>query len=88
MVNIGLGGVSGPNPYSDVNVVLHELLSGVKAILGDYFISIYLGDSLAIGDCDLRQSDIDFIVATDDEITNDRDYREGIAWGQYMPEQL
>ena len=38
-----------PTPYSDVNAVLDELLSGVKQVLGPRFVSMYLGGSLATG---------------------------------------
>jgi hypothetical protein len=34
-----------PTPYSDVNAVLHELLSSIQAILGDHFQGMYLDGS-------------------------------------------
>lgn len=60
--------ISEPTPYSDVNAVLHELLSGVQNILGKQFVGMYLGGSIATGDFDPRRSDIDFLVVTTDEI--------------------
>ena len=57
-------------PYPDVNVVLQVLLSDVKAILGDCFVGMYLYGSLASGDFDLQRSDIDFVVVTDNDLTN------------------
>lgn len=59
---------SHPTPYSDVNVVLHRLLSGVKAVLGDRFVGLYLYGSLATGEFDPCRSDIDFVVVTAREL--------------------
>ncbi len=57
-----------PTPYPDVNAVLDVLLPGVQAILGEHFIGLYLYGSLAGGDFD-EQSDVDFVVVMDDEIS-------------------
>lgn len=57
-----------PTPYPDVNTILHELLSSVQAILGDYFQGMYLYGSLALGDFDPYRSDIDFLVVTTDDL--------------------
>jgi hypothetical protein len=57
--------VPNPTPYPEVNALLHELLSGVQAILGEHLLGMYLDGSLATGDFDLRRSDVDFLVATD-----------------------
>jgi predicted nucleotidyltransferase len=57
-------------PYPDVNAVLLELLSGVQSILGNHFIGMYLDGSLASGDFD-QDSDVDFVVVTNDEISGD-----------------
>ena len=46
--------VSHPTLYPEVNVVLSLLLSQVQTTLGDRFIGLYLGGSLALGDFDLR----------------------------------
>ncbi len=53
-----------PTLYPGVNVVLHTLLSGVRTILGDHVIGLYLYGSLASGDFDPQRSDIDFLVVT------------------------
>jgi predicted nucleotidyltransferase len=50
--------------------LLRELLKSVQAVLGDQFIGMYLEGSLASGDFD-RESDIDFVVVTDQEISDD-----------------
>ena len=60
--------VSQPTLYSDVNVLISLLLSKVQATLGDQFIGLYLGGSLALGDFDPHWSDIDFVVVTADEL--------------------
>jgi hypothetical protein len=62
--------VTHPTPYPEVNAVLFELLSGVQTILGNHFVGMYLEGSLASGDFD-QDSDIDFVVVTDDEISGD-----------------
>ena len=63
--------LSQPTPYADVNIVLHQLLSSVQAVLGDHFIGLYLYGSLAGGDFDPQRSDIDFVVVTADEIPDE-----------------
>jgi hypothetical protein len=60
-----------PTPYPEVNAVLQLLLSGVQAVLGDRFVGMYLYGSLASGDFD-KDSDVDAVVVTDDEISGDR----------------
>lgn len=61
-----------PTPYADVNIVLRDFLSGVQAILGSRFRGMYLSGSLALGDFAAHRSDIDFIVVTDGELSDDR----------------
>lgn len=51
-------------PYADVNAILEELLTAVRAILNDRFVGLYLAGSLASGDFDYDTSDIDFLAAT------------------------
>lgn len=53
-----------PTIYPDVNPVLAILLSGARDVLGDHFVGMYLGGSLAGGDFDPETSDIDFLVVT------------------------
>jgi len=60
--------LSHPTPYSKINSLLQELLSTVHAILGDRFVGMYLFGSLAGGDFDPQNSDIDFLVVTDGDL--------------------
>lgn len=60
--------VDNPTPYTEVNDLLRELLKSVQTILGSHFIGMYLDGSLASGDFD-RESDIDFVVVTDEDIS-------------------
>ena len=55
-------------PYPEVNAVLSDLLERVQAILEERFVGLYLYGSLASGDFNLHQSDIDFIVVTTHEL--------------------
>ena len=41
-------------PHAEVNVLLYELLDGVRKILGDQFVGLYLDGSLAIGEISTR----------------------------------
>jgi hypothetical protein len=63
--------LNNPTPYPDINRILDELLKEVQAILGGHFIGMYLDGSLAGGDFD-EDSDIDFVVVTDQAITGER----------------
>jgi hypothetical protein len=60
-----------PTPYPDVNAVLAALLAGVQAILGSEFVGLYLYGSLASGDFDLQRSDIDFVVVTTGDLSDE-----------------
>jgi hypothetical protein len=51
-------------PYAEVNLILDGLLAEVQQLLGDNFVGFYLDGSLAGGDFDPQQSDIDFVVVT------------------------
>lgn len=62
--------VNHPAPYPEVNALLRELLKSVQTILGHHFVGAYLFGSLASGDFD-RDSDIDLVVVTDDEISGE-----------------
>ena len=55
-------------PYPEINFVLLDLLSRAQAILGDRFMGLYLYGSLASGDFNPHQSDIDFIVVTENDL--------------------
>lgn len=59
-----------PTPYPEVNRLLEEVLTGIQPILGKHLIGMYLDGSLAYGSFD-QDSDIDFVVVTDQDITGD-----------------
>ena len=48
---------------SVVNALLADLLAGMRAILGNELIGLYLDGSLALGDFDPETSDVDFLAA-------------------------
>jgi hypothetical protein len=54
-----------------VNEVLNTLLSEVQGVLSECFVGMYLYGSLALGDFVPERSDIDFLVVTDDELSQD-----------------
>ena len=56
-----------PTPYQDVNTALNLMLSNIQVILGDHFVGLYLGGSIALGDFDPQRSDIDFVAVTIEE---------------------
>ncbi len=60
-----------PTPYADINAVLHDFEGRIRAILGNHFVGMYVYGSLAVGDFDPRHSDIDFIVVTDADLSDD-----------------
>jgi len=62
-----------PTPYPEVNTILQVLLERVKSILGSHFIGMYLDGSLTSNDFD-EDSDIDFVVLTDEDISGDLFY--------------
>lgn len=86
--------------YPEVNAVLAVLLSGVRTILGDHFVGMYVRGSAASGDLDAGRSDIDFVVVTlgelpeemlvDLEAMHARVTASGMKWakkleGSYIP---
>ena len=92
-----------PTPYPDVNVFLELLLTNMQSILGDHFIGLYLGGSLALGDFNPQRSDIDFVAVTFDELPPEmiaalqamhiRLWATGTKWGRrldgsYVPQQV
>jgi hypothetical protein len=60
-----------PTPYAGVNVLLYRLLVETQNALGKNFFGMYLYGSLASGDFDEHASDVDFVVVTQEEITED-----------------
>jgi hypothetical protein len=82
-----------PTPYPELNAVLRELVEGVRAALGSGFVAACLQGSFAVGDFD-RHSDIDFIVAIEDELSDgqvgalqamhERIYDLDCAWAQHL----
>jgi hypothetical protein len=54
-----------------IRVILEALLTAVQPILGPQFIGLYLTGSLASGDFNPDRSDIDFIVATADDLPDE-----------------
>ena len=57
--------------HAEIDVLLHELLDGVRKILGDQFVGLYLDGSLALGDFD-EDSDVDFVVITESEVADEK----------------
>ena len=55
-------------PYPGVNEAINLLLKNVRAVLGEYFLGMYLYGSLASGDFDPGKSDIDCLCVTTEEI--------------------
>jgi len=60
-----------PTAYPDVNAVVVEFLAGIRAVLGDHLRAMYLSGSLALGDFSPGSSDIDFVVVTEAEVSDD-----------------
>src|SRR5260221_3312928 len=58
-----------PTPDPDLNAVLHELVTGVQAVLGDNFVAAYLQGSFAVGDWD-NDSDVDFLIAIEHDVSD------------------
>ena len=58
-----------PTPNPEINVLLQELLSGARGVLGGQFVGMYLDGSLAAGGFD-EDSDIDFVVVTETVIAD------------------
>jgi predicted nucleotidyltransferase len=73
-----------PTPYSGINSVLRLFLSRVQRVLGKNFVGLYLHGSLATGDFNIKRSDIDFLVVTAEEVSDQilpalKAMHEGIA---------
>jgi hypothetical protein len=56
-------------PYAALNAVLGHFVSGVRELLADNLVGIYLQGSFAVGDFD-EHSDVDFVVAVRHDIPN------------------
>jgi len=56
-------------PFADVNAIIAILRDEIRDVFEDQFVGIYLHGSLAIGDFDPESSDIDYLVVTKDEIS-------------------
>ena len=60
-----------PTPYPDVNATLQTILDGAQTVLGSRLVGMYVDGSLALGDFDEHESDIDFLVVTNSDVTGD-----------------
>ena len=58
-----------PSIFPDVNEVLNLLLSNAKEILKGQFVGMYLYGSLSSGDFNPSTSDIDFLIVTNDSLS-------------------
>ena len=80
-------------PYAALNIVLEELVAGVRAILGDNFVGAYLQGSFAVGDFD-ENSDCDFIIVIGQDLSDEqvralnamheRIYGLAYGWAQHL----
>jgi predicted nucleotidyltransferase len=61
--------MTSPTPDSELNAVLHELVTRVQEILKDNLVAVYLQGSFAVGDWDY-DSDVDFTVVTERELSD------------------
>src|SRR5215471_15769917 len=53
-----------PTPFPDVNLAVNDLLMSIQAVLSGQFTGMYLVGSLALGDFQPRESDLDLIIVT------------------------
>ncbi len=60
-----------PTPVPDVNELLARLVDGTREVLGERVVAVYLLGSFAAGHFD-RHSDVDFLVALEDDVPADR----------------
>lgn len=95
-------GMKANTPFPELNVVLRELVSSVREILGDNFAGAYLQGSFAVGGFD-EHSDCDFVIVTNRELSDSdvlklqsmhrRIYGLGVEWakhleGSYVPKMI
>lgn len=76
--------ITHPTKHEQVNAILRLLFTNVQAILGEQLVGFYLYGSLSLGDFDPQSSDVDFLVVTADELSQEtllalRDMHESIA---------
>jgi hypothetical protein len=82
-----------PTPYGGLNVVLCDLVTRVRNVLGDNFIGAYLQGSFAVGDFDIY-SDVDFLILINQNISDDQlpslqalhadIFKLDCAWAQHL----
>jgi hypothetical protein len=60
-----------PTIYKDVNSILHMMKRSLQTILGTQMVGFYLYGSLALGDFDPASSDVDFLIVTSDDLSDD-----------------
>lgn len=57
-------------PYPDIHYTISLIHEGAQTILGEDYLSFILHGSLAAGGFDPTRSDVDFLIVTDDEMTD------------------
>lgn len=60
---------NGVTPYQDVNEILIDVTNGIKTILNENLVGIYLFGSLSYGDFNPESSDIDIVVILNRPLT-------------------
>lgn len=64
-----------PAPHKEVNNLISQLLTRIKAILGKKLIGLYLEGSLVLGDFDPETSDIDLVAILESDV-NDQEFEK------------
>jgi hypothetical protein len=59
-----------PTPYARVNRLLGRLLAGIRDVLRDRLVGLYLYGSLTAGDFDPETSDVDLLAVTASDVTD------------------
>jgi predicted nucleotidyltransferase len=60
-----------PTPDNDVNTIISLLLANSLKILNRNFLAMYLHGSLAVGDFHLDNSDIDFMIVINEQLSDE-----------------
>ena len=60
-----------PTKYPEVNSVVDDMFVRVKGVLGNDVVGMYLCGSLALGDFMPNRSDVDMVIVTADEISDE-----------------